>query len=65
MSTVTLTLTDHADDPNVVNIKWDVTEDEGTGAAKALAQHLIEHLESIRSTTDNALDAVVDLEPKE
>jgi len=61
MSTVTLTLTDHPDDPNVVNIKWDVTEDGGTGAAKALAQHLVEHLESIRNTTD----AVTDVEPKE
>ena len=62
MSTVTLTLTDHPDDPNVVNIKWDVTEDEGTGAAKALAQHLVEHLEAIRDTTANA---VTDVEPKE
>jgi hypothetical protein len=59
MSTVTLTLTDHPDDPNVVNIKWDVTEDAGTGAAKALAQHLVEHLEAIRDQT-----AVTDVEPK-
>jgi hypothetical protein len=62
MSTVVLTLIDHPDDPNVVNIKWDVTEDGGTGAAKALAQHLVEHLEAIRNT--NA-DAVTDVEPKE
>jgi len=62
MSTVILTLTDHPDDPSVVNIKWDVTGDEGTSAAKALAQHLIEHLESIRNTT---ADAVTDVEPKE
>lgn len=53
MSTVILTLTDNPNEPNVVDIKWDVTEDEGTGAAKALGQHLIEHLESIRSTTAN------------
>ena len=62
MSTVILTLTDHPDDPNVVNIKWDVSDDEGTSAAKALAQHIIEHLESIRNTT---ADAVTDVEPKE
>ena len=61
MSIVTLTLTDHPDDPNVVNIKWDVTGDEGsTSPAKALAQHLVEHLESIRDQT-----AVTDVEPKE
>jgi len=62
MSTVVLTLTDHPDDPNVVNIKWELTEDGGTGAAKALAQHLVEHLESIREQTANA---VTDVEPKE
>jgi len=62
MSTVVLTLTDHPDDPNVVNIKWDTLEDGGTGAAKALAQHLVEHLESIREQTANA---VTDVEPKE
>ena len=53
MSTVVITLTDNLNEPNLVDIKWDVTEDEGTGAAKALGQHLIEHLESIRNTTAN------------
>jgi hypothetical protein len=62
MSTVFLILTDHPDDPNMVNIKWDVTDDGGTGAAKALAQHLVEHLKSIREQTANA---VTDVEPKE
>ena len=63
MSTVTLTLTDHPDDPNVVNIRWDMTgEDGGSSPAKALAQHLVEHLESIRDAT---ADAVTDVEPKE
>ena len=46
MSTVTLILTDNPDDPNVVDIKWDVTGDEG--AAMALAQHLLEHLQDIQ-----------------
>ena len=33
----------------------------GFGAAKALAQHLVEHLEAIRESTANA---VTDVEPK-
>jgi hypothetical protein len=60
MSTVTLTLTDNPNDPNVVNIKWDVTGDDGTSAAKALAQHLVEHLEAIQDQ-----NPVTDVEPKE
>lgn len=60
MSTVTLTLIDNPNDPNVVDIKWDVTDDEGTGAAKALAQHLLEHLREIQDQ-----NPVTDVEPKE
>ena len=48
MSAVTLTLTDNPNDPNVVDIKWDVTDDDGISAAKALAQHLLEHLQDIQ-----------------
>jgi len=48
VSTVTLTITDNPNEPNVVDIKWDVTGDDGTGAAKALAQHLLEHIQSIQ-----------------
>ena len=48
MSTVVITLTDNPDDPNVVDIKWDVTDDDGISAAKALAQHLLEHLQDIQ-----------------
>lgn len=60
MSTVTLTLIDNPNDPNVVDIKWDVADDEGTGAAKALAQHLLEHLREIQDQTP-----VTDVGPKE
>ena len=66
MSTVTIVIADNPNDPNSVDIKWDVSDDEGTGAAKALAQHLIEHLQQINQTTiDNAINAVTDVEPKE
>jgi hypothetical protein len=61
VSTVTLTLTDNPNDPNVVDIKWDVTGDEGsTSPAKALAQHLVEHLRAIQDQ-----NPVTDVEPKE
>jgi hypothetical protein len=63
MSTVTLTLTDNPNDPNVVDIKWDVTDDEGTGAANALAAHLIDYLGSIKDPSTFA--AKSDVEPKE
>lgn len=62
MSTVTLTLTDNPDNPDVVDLKWDVSPEEtGThSAAKALAQHLLEHLRSIQDQ-----NPVTDVEPKE
>lgn len=59
MSTVVLTITDRPNDPSMVDIKWDVSEDEGTGAAKALAKHLIEHIQAIRDQSQ-----VTDVEPK-
>jgi len=60
MSTVTITLTDNPNDPNVVDLKWDVNPEEGPSAAKALAQHLIEHMQDIRDQ-----NPVTDVEPKE
>lgn len=62
MSTVTLTLTDNPNDPNVVDIKWDVSPEEtpALSAAKALGQHLLEHLRAIQD-----LNPVTDVEPKE
>ena len=62
MSTVVITLTDNLDNPDVVDLKWDVTEDEAStpSAAKALAQHLLEHLRAIQDQ-----NPVTDVEPKE
>jgi hypothetical protein len=69
MSTVTIVIADNPNDSNSVDIKWDVSDDEGTGAAKALAAHIVEHLKQINQTTiDNAVgsvDVVTDVEPKE
>jgi len=65
MSTVTIVIADSPNDPNAVDIKWDVTGDEGTGAAELLAQHLIAHMQQINQTTiDNAINAVTDVEAK-
>jgi hypothetical protein len=63
MSTVILTIVDQPDNPSMVNIKWDVSEEEGNSAAKALGQHLIAYLESMN--TANRADVATDVEPKE
>jgi len=61
MSTVIITIVDNLSDPNVVDIKWDVTDDGGTGAANALAAHLIDYLGSIKDPATFA--AKSDVEP--
>jgi len=63
MNTVVLTIVDHPDDPNMVNIKWDVTEGGGPSAARALGLHLVAYLENMHTT--NSASAVTDVEPKE
>jgi hypothetical protein len=63
MSTVILTIVDHPEDPNVVNIKWDVSEEEGNSAARALGMHLVAYLEGLN--TANSADEITDVESKE
>lgn len=62
MSTVVITLTDNPDDLNVVDLKWDVSQEEtpAPSAAKALGQHLLEHLRAIQDQ-----NPMTDVEPKE
>jgi hypothetical protein len=61
MSIVTLTISDHPTDPDMVNIMWDVNDQTGEhSAVKALAAHLVEYLETMQDTK-----AVTDVEPKE
>jgi hypothetical protein len=61
MSSVTITFTDNPNDVKVVDIKWEVSdENEGHSASKALASYILDHLESIRNN-----ELVTDAEPKE